>query len=81
MHWDTPQVHLDGAAFSLLTTGATGTQTFTAKDGNVVAYSDPGDAKYQTLELTWRENGVEQRWYLSRSRLTVRLVGDRDANV
>lgn len=62
VQWDTPQVRLDGTAFSVLTTGTTGTQTFTAKDGNVVLDSDPGDSKYQTLELTWQENGVEQRW-------------------
>jgi hypothetical protein len=64
VQWDTPQVHLDGTAFSILTEGTTGTQTFTAKDGNVDVHSDPGDAKYQTLELTWRENGAEQRWFI-----------------
>jgi hypothetical protein len=64
VQWDTPQVHLYGAAFSILTTGATGTQNFTAIDSNVEVQSDPGDATYQTLELTWHENGVEQRWYI-----------------
>ena len=64
VQWNTPQVHLEGPAFSILTTGTTGAQTFTANDASVDVHSDPGDAKYQTLELTWHENGVEQRWYI-----------------
>jgi hypothetical protein len=64
IQWNTPQVRLDGTSFSILTEGTAGAQTFTADEANVIVHSDPGDAAYQTLELEWLENGVEQRWYI-----------------
>jgi hypothetical protein len=64
MHFDTPQVHLEGSQFSIITTGATGAHDFVGNDPKISVYSDPGDAHYQTLELEWHELGVVQRWYI-----------------
>lgn len=64
VHWDTPQVHLEGSQFSIMTVGKTGANDFVGNDPKMVLHSDPGDAKYQTLELEWHELGVVQRWYI-----------------
>jgi hypothetical protein len=64
VQWDTPQVHLNGTGFSIITTGATGVHDFVGKDPKISLHSDPGDAKYQTLELEWQEGGVPQRWFI-----------------
>ncbi len=64
VRWDTPQVHLEGTGFSIITVSQAGAKDFTANDPNISVHSDPGYATYQTLELEWHENGVEQRWYI-----------------
>jgi hypothetical protein len=64
VHWNTPQVHLEGAQFSIITSGSTGVHDFVGDDPKMTLHSDPGDAKYQTLELEWHELGVAQRWYI-----------------
>ena len=63
MRWNTPQVHLEGSAFSIIT-AARGARLRRPTTGKISVYSDPGDAKYQTLELEWHEHGVPQRWYI-----------------
>jgi hypothetical protein len=71
VHWSTPQVRLDATDFSITVGGKrfiAGDRhgAFPTGDGirHVLVRSDPGDAKYQTLELTWQEHGVEMRWYI-----------------
>jgi hypothetical protein len=58
--WETPQVKLEAADLSIDVNGA----VFRATDPHVDLHSDPGDARYQTLEVTWQENDVEMRWYI-----------------
>lgn len=38
-----------------------GGQRFTLDPSTAAVHSDPGDAKYRTLEWTWQEHGVEMR--------------------
>ncbi|HTL85094.1 MAG TPA: hypothetical protein VL856_07930, partial [Acidimicrobiia bacterium] len=53
----TEQVSLLADDFSI---DANGTH-FTSEGAQVDVHSDPGDSAYQTLELTWNEQGVEMR--------------------
>ena len=58
--WHTDVVDLQAADFGIVAGG----KTFTARVPKVAVSSDPGDATYRTLEVTWQEHGVEQRLYL-----------------
>ncbi|HEV7527044.1 MAG TPA: hypothetical protein VGP92_18955 [Acidimicrobiia bacterium] len=60
VHFATPQV---GFTADALLIDAEGRQ-FTSSGQVVDVHSDPGDSKYTTLELTWRERGVEMRLYM-----------------
>jgi hypothetical protein len=53
----TPQVSLMADEFSI----DVGGKTFTSAGVEVTVHSDPGDANYQTLELTWFEHDIEMR--------------------
>jgi hypothetical protein len=55
--WETSVVELHAADFWIETNG----QRFSAIATPVDVRSDPGDATYRTLELTWKEHGVEMR--------------------
>ncbi len=57
VQWQTDVVALQAADFAMLAGG----QVFTAQVPKLDVHSDPGDAHYRTLELTWMEHGVEQR--------------------
>jgi hypothetical protein len=52
--WNDGRVHLSAENFAIVADG----KTFTAQNADVSISSDPGDAKYTTLELGWQENGV-----------------------
>ena len=60
VRWSTNQVSFAADGFSIVADG----KTFTAANSQVDVHSDPGDAHYQTLELTWKEHGVEMRLYI-----------------
>jgi hypothetical protein len=57
----TPQVSLTANEFSI----DVGGKTFTSAGVDVSLNSDPGDANYQTLELTWSEHDIEMRLNLT----------------
>jgi hypothetical protein len=57
VHWTTKVVELHAADFWIETNG----QRFTATVAPIDVDSDPGDATYRTLEVTWKEHGVEMR--------------------
>lgn len=63
--WSTSVVELHAADFWLDVNG----QRFEAIGIPVDVRSDPGDARYRTLEVTWREHGVEMR-------VNLYIVGD-----
>jgi|GEM_PF-5765658 hypothetical protein len=58
--WETKQVSLRARDFSIVADG----KTYTAAAADVDVHSDPGDPTYQTLELTWQEQGTEMRWFI-----------------
>ena len=60
INWSTENVTFAASAFTI----DANDQTFTTKGTGVDFDSDPGDDSYQTLEITWTENGVEMRWYV-----------------
>ncbi|HQZ33324.1 MAG TPA: hypothetical protein PK020_02810 [Ilumatobacteraceae bacterium] len=55
----TPQVQLTADDFWI----EVGGERFTSAGADVDVYSDPGDERYQTLELTWKERGTEMRLF------------------
>jgi len=57
VHWQTEVVDLQVADFWIQASG----QRFTAAVPDVAVHSDPGNATYRTLEVTWQEHGVEMR--------------------
>jgi hypothetical protein len=57
VHWVTDVVDLHATDFWIEANG----QRFTAIGTPVDVTSDPGDARDRTLEVTWREHGVEMR--------------------
>jgi len=57
VHWVTNVVELHATDFWIEANG----QRFRAVGMPVDVVSDPGDATYRTLELTWKEHGVEMR--------------------
>lgn len=59
--WETETVHLRANNFYLIIGG----KVYTARTSDsILIRSDPGDANYTTLELTWHENGREMRLFL-----------------
>jgi len=50
-----------------------GGKTFRAATPNVEIHSDPGTLTYRTLEVTWKENGVEMR-------VNIYFAGDAQAS-
>jgi hypothetical protein len=56
IRWDTPQVHLEGALFSITILSNGSDQDFVADDPKLIVSGDPGDATRQTLELQWHEH-------------------------
>jgi hypothetical protein len=57
VHWRTEVVEFTARDFWIDANG----QRFTAAVPDVSVRSDPGDATYRTLEVTWQEHGVEMR--------------------
>lgn len=58
--WSTPYAALTADDFAI----DAGGRRFTAANAQVAIHSDPGDATYRTLELSWTEQGVEMRLFL-----------------
>ncbi|MCY7298755.1 MAG: hypothetical protein LH616_06045 [Ilumatobacteraceae bacterium] len=56
----TPQVSLTADDFWI----EVGGERFSSVAADVDVYSDPGDERYQTLELTWKERGTEMRLFI-----------------
>jgi len=56
----TPQVTLTADEFWI----EVGGERFTSVGADVDVHSDPGDERYQTLELTWTERGTEMRLFI-----------------
>ena len=57
--WSTSTVSLSASDFWIVADG----QTYLANPNAVDVHSDPGDATYTTLELTWTERGREMRFF------------------
>ena len=57
VHWATSIASLKADEFHLIADG----KRFTATSPFIRVNSDPGDANYSSLELTWFENEVEMR--------------------
>jgi hypothetical protein len=57
VHWATEVVDFQASDFWIEANG----QRFTAAGADVAVASDPGNATYRTLEVTWHEHGVEMR--------------------
>lgn len=57
VHWVTNVVELHATDFWIEANG----QRFTADVTPIAVTSDPGDARNRTLEVVWREHGVEMR--------------------
>jgi hypothetical protein len=84
VHWRTDVVELSARDFWIDANG----QRFTTAGAEVSVTSDPGDATYRTLEITWQEHGVEMRlnlyfagdetsWWVSEIRIyNGRTAGD-----
>jgi len=53
--YDGIRFHANGLAIDA------GGQRFSLDPATATVHSDPGDAKYRTLEWTWQQNGVEMR--------------------
>jgi|GEM_PF-2253060 len=60
INWSTENVTFAASSFAIDVNG----QTFTASDPAIDFDGDPGNDEFQTLEVTWMENGVEMRWYV-----------------
>lgn len=61
VHFATPQVRFDAEALSVDANG----KNFTSAGSTVEVHSDPGTHnEYTTLELAWREHGVEMRLFM-----------------
>lgn len=59
-HFETPTVMMDATSVEVITADRGWVPT-----DDVVAHSDPGmPNEYTTLELSWHDNGVEQRMYM-----------------
>lgn len=58
VEWHTPTVSLTATDFWIIADG----QRFTSQGAAVDVHSDPGDATYTTLELTWTEQSREMRF-------------------
>ena len=58
--WDAGHVLLEADDFYIDINGV----RYLADDENLVVDGDPGNATYQSLELTWQERGVEMRLYI-----------------
>lgn len=56
----TPQVSMTADDFWIEVDG----ERFTSVGADVDVHSDPGDQRYQTLELTWTELGIEMRLFI-----------------
>ena len=59
IHWSTPFASLEASALWI----ETGGQRFTGSSA-VGIHSDPGNATYRTLEMSWAEHGVEMRLFI-----------------
>jgi hypothetical protein len=57
--WHTSTVALTATDFWIVANG----QRYTSSGASVNVNSDPGDATYTTLELTWMERGQEMRFF------------------
>lgn len=57
VRWSTPYASLEAREFAIRAVGA----TFVGNSAPVRVASDPGRRDYRTLEVEWRENGVEMR--------------------
>lgn len=58
--WSNPRVRFTADSFEISADG----KVFTGATEDMEVRGDPGNSEYQTLELTWHEHGVEQRWYV-----------------
>lgn len=58
--WQTPTVSLAAREFWIVADG----QCFTTAGATVDVHSDPGNASYTSLELTWTEQSREMRYFI-----------------
>lgn len=60
INWSTEHVTFAASSFAIDVNG----QTF-APNTTIDFDGDPGDDRFQTLEVTWMDNVVEMRWYVT----------------